>query len=716
MNARRFTVIQGMLMLESLQCALRGSIRLNFSEKQPRLRTMRSLLMACGALCYSALAPALGLGDITLHSALNQPLDAEIGLVEPGDLAEGELSVSLATAEEFSRAGVDRVFFLNDLRFTPILQGNRSVIRVVSNKPVNEPFLNFLVQVNQPNGRLLREYTVLIDPPGSPGIVRSGEPGQASRQPPAAARQQAAPPGPPPPALQGKRYTVVKGDNLWIIARRLHDAGSKAPTNELIQGIRALNPGSERLAVGQSLLLPDTAVQPESPGSADDTRPTAVTAPQEQSESTSEQLAASALENQHLQTTVDDQQTRLQAQDKQIAASQKKIIDLETRLAEAERLSASAAVPDTPALTTPPPVAPQTEESGGPNLLVAAGLVVLLLLLTLAFWVRRQRAQAQAQATPQPLPAQPAARDSLVGRVTPHVPENAGDKVNNGASTQKTAAPRRESAEVSDVLEGVNLYVAYGRLGEAVGILREALLREPERLDLGMRLLEVLGQQGDAVGYAGQESRLLESGVSAQSLQDIRARFGKLSTVPAREPSTPPVLAEVEAPAPVRPAQDEFHLNLDELSMDSEWDLISPFDTTPSARNTPVTDASPGFDPTFTSNLKELPEVYEICDEQFLSDFSESESGLPSASEIEALDEAFLDDFASAPQALEIEPLSVDFDSLEREQTCAGKLEQAQTCIDDGDLDSAIRLLTELLEEGGEPLQQTARNLLASIR
>lgn len=696
-------------MLESLQCALRGSIRLNASGKKPRLRKMRSLLMACGALCYSALAPALGLGDITLHSALNQPLDAEIALVEPGDLAEGELSVSLATADEFSRAGVERVIFLNDLRFTPILRGNRSVIRVISNKPVNEPFLNFLVQVNQPNGRLLREYTVLIDPAGSPGIVPSDEPGQASRQPSAAARQQAAPPGPPPPALQGKRYTVVKGDNPWIIARRLHDAGSKASTNELMQGIRALNPGSERLAIGQSLLLPDTAVQPKSPGSADDTQSTAVTAPQEQSESTSEQLAASVLENQHLQTTVDDQQTRLQAQDKQIAASQKKIIDLETRLAEVERLPASPAVPDAPALTSPLPVAPQAEESGGPNLLVAVGLVVLLLLLVLAFWVRRQRDQAQT--TPEPLPAQPVARDSRVSPEAPHVPVNAGDEAR---SAQKTAAPRREPEQVSDVLEGVNLYVAYGRLGEAVGILREALLKEPERLDLGMRLLEVLGQQGDAVGYAEQESRLLESGVSAQALQDIRARFAKLSAVPAQEPSTPPVLAEVEAPA--SPAQDEFQLNLDDLSLESDWDLISPFDTTPPVRNSPVTDEPPGFDPTFMSNLKELPEVFEISDEQFLSDISESESALPSTSEIEALDEAFLDSFASAPQELEIEPLSVEFDTQEREPTCAGKLEQAQTCIDDGDLDSAIRLLMELLEEGEEPLQQTARNLLASIR
>lgn len=702
-------------MVERLQCALRGSVRLNSSEKKPRLRTMRSLLMACGALCYSALAPALGLGDITLHSALNQPLDAEIALVEPGDLAEGELSVSLATAEEFSRAGVERVFFLNDLRFIPILRGNRSMIRVVSNKPVNEPFLNFLVQVNQPNGRLLREYTVLIDPPGSPGIVSSNEPGQdssASRQPSAAARHPSAPPDPPPPALQGKRYTVVKGDNPWIIARRLHDAGSNASTNELMQGIRALNPGSERLTVGQSLLLPDMAVLAKSIETAADAQPASVVPPQEQSESTSEQLAASVLENQHLQTAVDEQQTRLQAQDEQIAVSQKKIIDLETRLAEAERRSASPAVPDTPALPSPSPVAPQAEDSGGPNLPVVAGLVVLLLLLMLAFWVRRQRAQAQA--TPEPLPAQPVARDSLVSSVAPQVPEKAGDEASSEVSAQKTAAPRREPAEVSDVLEGVNLYVAYGRLGEAVGILREALLKEPERLDLGMRLLEILGQQGDAVGYAEQESRLLESGVSAQALQDTRARFTKLSAVPAQVPSTPPVLAEVKAPA--SPALDEFQLNLDDLSMESDWDLISPFDTTSPARDTPVTDAPPSFDPTFTSNLKELPEVFEISDDLFLSDFSESESALPSTSGIEALDEAFLNSFASAPQELEIEPLSVDFDTREREPTCAGKLEQAQTCIDDGDLDSAIRLLTELLEEGEEPLQQTARNLLASIR
>lgn len=135
------------------------------------LRWSARLVLAGGAVTYSALAPALGLGEITVHSALNQPLRADIALVDAAGLEEGDLSVSLATADEFSRAGVERVFFLNDLKFTPILRGNRSLIRVSSNKVVNEPFLNFLVQLNQPNGRVLREYTVLIDPPGTPGIV-----------------------------------------------------------------------------------------------------------------------------------------------------------------------------------------------------------------------------------------------------------------------------------------------------------------------------------------------------------------------------------------------------------------------------------------------------------------------------------------------------------------------------------------------------------------
>lgn len=129
-----------------------------------RLRTLVRAIAAASVLT-SGMAHGLGLGEITLKSALNQPLDAEIELLEVRDLGSGEVIPSLASPEEFSKAGVDRLYYLTDLKFTPVVANGKSVIRVTSSKPVQEPYLNFLVQVLWPNGRLLREYTVLLDPP-----------------------------------------------------------------------------------------------------------------------------------------------------------------------------------------------------------------------------------------------------------------------------------------------------------------------------------------------------------------------------------------------------------------------------------------------------------------------------------------------------------------------------------------------------------------------
>lgn len=632
-------------MLRSLQSVLCCCGRYSASEKTLRLFTLRSLLLAAGALGYSALVPALGLGEITLHSALTQPLDAEIALLEPGELSEGEMSVSLATAEEFGRAGVERVFFLNDLRFTPILQGNRSVIRVVSNKPVTEPFLNFLVQVNQPGGRSLREYTILIDPPGSPGIAPRSKPSSS--------------------------LVPVSPTNPQSSASTLRKAATAAP---------AKPDGAQAAALAEAQQLQAL---------------------------TSEQLASSVLESQHLQATIAEQQARLVAQDEEIVVGKKAIVDLQTRLAEVQAPPASAAAPVVPAPVSSPPVV-EADEAEGSNFWLMAGLVLLLLLIV-AFWIRRQRSHTQAPAEPLPMP--PVAPEPVVSRVEPLVAPVAGNETSQRVAAQELVAPPRKT-QAPDVLEGVRLYLAYGRLDEAAGILREALLKEPERFDLGLRLLEVLGQQGAVAEYTEQESRLRESGISEEALQDIRQRFAK--KLPATSlVLTPQVLPASMAAESVSPALDEFQLNLDDLSIESDWELISPFDATPPVRHTATTDAAPDFDPLFTSNLNELPEVFEMSDEPYLSNFSEPEP--TSTSDTDALDEAFLDSFASTPLALEIEPLSVDFDTLELEQEGAGKLQQAQGCIDEGDLDSASRLLNELLEEGDELQRRTARNLLARM-
>lgn len=128
----------------------------------------RKTLLASSILAIPSLAQALGLGGIEVKSGLNEPLNAEIQVIQsaPGE-ADG-LAVALASAEDFARVGIDRARMEMPLTFT-VSKGaaGQAVIKVTSAVPVKEPFLNFLLEVNWSKGRLLREYTVLLDPPVS---------------------------------------------------------------------------------------------------------------------------------------------------------------------------------------------------------------------------------------------------------------------------------------------------------------------------------------------------------------------------------------------------------------------------------------------------------------------------------------------------------------------------------------------------------------------
>ncbi|ASP39915.1 hypothetical protein CHH28_15095 [Bacterioplanes sanyensis] len=124
-------------------------------------RLLANTLMLAGGLTISGHTLALGLGELELDSALNQPLKAEISLVEAEDLSQWEIKPKLASPQDFENAGVDRVFFLTKIDFK--VDGDKIVLS--TREPVTEPFLNFLVELNWPAGRVLREYTVLLDPP-----------------------------------------------------------------------------------------------------------------------------------------------------------------------------------------------------------------------------------------------------------------------------------------------------------------------------------------------------------------------------------------------------------------------------------------------------------------------------------------------------------------------------------------------------------------------
>jgi pilus assembly protein FimV len=117
---------------------------------------------------------ALGLGPVHVKSKLNQPLDAEIPVIEGNTHDADGLLVSLAGADDFERVGLSRSRLSVPLEFT-VVKGAQGglVIKVTSKEPVRSTYLDFLVEANWTKGRLLREYTVLLDPPVTAPATRS---------------------------------------------------------------------------------------------------------------------------------------------------------------------------------------------------------------------------------------------------------------------------------------------------------------------------------------------------------------------------------------------------------------------------------------------------------------------------------------------------------------------------------------------------------------
>jgi FimV-like protein len=380
-------------------------------------------------------------------------------------------------------------------------------------------------------------------------------------------------------------------------------------------------------------------------------------------------------------------------------------------------------------------VAPEEDSFVSLPLLLGA-VVVLLLLLGLAYSVRRNKRKNAPDPAVQELPE----------RRTPTVPTVpvydaprvvAAPVVPVAAPAPASVSPARIAGAATDALDGASIYIAYGRISEALGILRDASLKQPQRTDLRLRILELLAEQGDVEGFAREEQILLEQGMSPDTLQGIRDRYPQLLNKPTPVQIPLPVApvaaavaataavaaavaiaekqavaelpaAKVETPLEPVPSQqpdDEFHLNLDDLSMDADWDLVDPFETTP-VRSKKPSEPTPNEEPEddFASNLTQFPEVFEMPDEQFLSDFAEPEPSL--ASDNDNLDDEFLDSFLNDSEELDLLDLS---------EEPLSKLNQAQVLIDDGELEEARVLLQEIIDEADEDHQRAARDLLAGI-
>jgi pilus assembly protein FimV len=245
------------------------------SVTMPRLMLLACLLSP--TFLWPSTSWALGLGEIHLNSSLNEPMNAEIDLISAGPDELTALRATLAGRDAFARYGIDRPPFLSTLTFK-VGKGKdgRDALLVRSTDAIPEPFVTFLVEVNWARGRLMREYTVLLDPPVyTPGETassvapvtaattaaaapRRAAPAPAVTAPPADAAPAASTPAarraapsrhsssssatPQPAApIDGTSYQVSPGDTLTKIAHSLH-ADSPAAVDQTMMALYRANP------------------------------------------------------------------------------------------------------------------------------------------------------------------------------------------------------------------------------------------------------------------------------------------------------------------------------------------------------------------------------------------------------------------------------------------------------------------------------------------
>lgn len=194
------------------------------------------IIMASG-LAFSQLTFAQALGEITLQSGLYQPLDASIELLDVSGLDENQLSISMGTEEDFARANIELSPLVAQVQFEVVLNGDTGKIHLTTSSPVEELFLYFIINATLPNGKLLREYTVLLDLPDAASESVNV------------------------PADSSNQYTVNSGDNLFQIAMTTRPTTEVGIEQMMLAIVRTnedafVNNNINRILTGRVLRIP----------------------------------------------------------------------------------------------------------------------------------------------------------------------------------------------------------------------------------------------------------------------------------------------------------------------------------------------------------------------------------------------------------------------------------------------------------------------------
>ena len=644
---------------------------------------------------------ALGLDEIEVTSALNERFSATIDLLDTQGFQPTEIVVKMAGREDFDRIGVERFFFLTDLRFKvePDANGDAQVV-VTSTKPVSEPYLNFIVEVLWPSGRLLKEYTVLLDPPNfsqasaplvdrptvaaapSQPVQTQPEPVQQNRPATRVNLDAAAAPSAAPdrtttdfdPA-DGVMTTV--DDTLWKIANRTRV--DQVTVNQQMMALQRLNPRAfirgniNLLKAGYQLDVPsvpeataissaqadalvaehtqawrerrslvadaapaltDQAGEDRSLASQVDATPVDIdTSPVASSgegqvrivansgelggatgsgtEVTAliEERAALSRQVEELSGQLDAEKelasNQVAVKDRQLEVKNQEIAQLQEQLSEmrSEMQKIAQSQNQSPRQSAPEPV-PFWQT---PMVLFGVIGVLILALVLLLVLLRRNRAEAQAlEAYIDEHPDEPEyeAEEALAIADTE---TDSTDQVEDEAPTDQAIEPtisehevltldddeadvaedepaddfvtaeEDDSGETSDVIGEAEIYIAYGRYGQAANLLLGVLNKEPERHDVRLKLLETYVESQDDENFAEHAQYLLQHTDDEDVLHACRELEAQLNDSRVVLDDEAGASADDLEPAPAEEddaaADEQLDLDLDDLEpLDSEAD------------------------------------------------------------------------------------------------------------------------------------------------
>jgi pilus assembly protein FimV len=670
----------------------------------------------------------LGLGDLTLNSYLNEPLSAQVQLLEAEALDENDVHVGLASESEFARLGVNRDFYLTKIVFEIQAGEDGKTVLMSTDTPLREPYLDFIIEARWPDGRLLREYTVLVDLPPRPQPV--AEPASATPSQQATAgnaegaggetkareydRAVADRPAP------GGRYLVTNTDTLWRIASDAAAPG--VSVEQTMLEIVAANPaafqggninglksgyvlqlpgeGDVQLALSDALEEVSLQNQEWAEGgpmaargltlvadedntdtlSANDDNgsvalPAPTTAQNEEPANTAVAETVQAPPQQEfdaLIATVSSLQASVEALEAQLAARDAELADLRAELAIRDAAPETSPPITAPVGVTPEVTTSQPASSPLPVWPFIAGVATLALGGGALIWARR--------------------RQNRVANSSAEGPAVIGSAASVEAEAGEEGRLSDPQILASKVVEEAEIYIAYGRTDQAIEVLSEALAQGLSSPSLNMCLLECYVESGQ-VAEAGALLGRIEQGDDPDVLARARQLLLDAGVTSETSGATPDRL-EMEETAE-EAAEDsvlsEFSFSTDPAFMDDveneaevEADAAAELEPVQREVRVDVVETSPQE----PDGLEEPEEEYEEVSSQsgvtgletaIAADASEDAQVTVSSSEM-ASDELALD---SAGLALAPLDLGDDVGSSEQPDQNSGSIAQSETEVPD---------------------------------